>query len=247
MTTAEPFYIFDIDGCVYDGGPWGSIIHALETVSAAKTEFLKSPGCTENCLAAGPEGWPQSVLSLAKTLRADPTVRRCGGFVHRLVMEHVLQCKANPELQKAFEALLNEPNGGKIVFFTNGPRGHAQNVVKMVLGEELANTIPIVCSRELGHKERKPHKEAYENLVIHCKQNNIIGKISNTIVIDDSSDNLEGAQEAFSTLRIPFQGLHIGRSSPNNPFSSYRTLEEALEFININRAVCAQRQQASSR
>ena len=245
MTTAEPFYIFDIDKCVYDGGPCGSIIPVLETVSAAKTEFLKSHGCTGDCLGAGREGWDQSVLSLAKTLRADRTVRHYGRSVHRLVMEHVLQCKANPELQKAFEALLNAPNGGKIVFFTNGPRAHAENVVKMVLGEELANTIPIVCSRELGHKERKPHKEAYENLVIHCKQKNIIGKISNTIVIDDSPNNLGGAQKAFSNLGIPFQGLHIGKSSPNNPFSSYRTLKEALEFINASMIVGPPHQHAS--
>ena len=160
-------------------------------------------------------------------------------------MEHVLQCKANPELQKAFEALLNASNGGKIVFFTNGPRAHAENVVKMVLGEELANTIPIVCSRQREIKERKPNKEAYEKLFSYCKQNNIIGEISNTIVIDDSPNNLGGAQEAFRNLGIPFQGLHIGKSSPNNPFSSYRTLEEALEFINTNGAVCAPQVQVS--
>ena len=161
-------------------------------------------------------------------------------------MEHVLQCKANPELQKAFEALLNAPNGGKIVFFTNGPRAHAENVVKMVLGEELANTIPIVCSRQREIKERKPNKEAYQKLFSYCEQNNIIGEISNTIVIDDSPNNLGGAQAAFESLNIPFQGLHIGRSSPNNPFSSYRTLKEALEFINASITVGPQCQKAFS-
>jgi FMN phosphatase YigB (HAD superfamily) len=244
MTTAEPFYIFDIDKCVYDGGPCGSIIPVLETVSAAKTEFLKSHGCTGDCLGAGREGWDQSVLSLAKTLRADRTVRHYGRSVHRLVMEHVLQCKANPELQKAFNTLLNAQDV-KIVFFTNGPRGHAQNVVKMVLGEALASQIPIVCSRELGNGERKPDKKAYESLVSHCKQSNIIGGISNSIVIDDSSENLRGAQAAFNNLNIPVQCLRIGRSNPNDAFPSYGTLVQALEFINTNGAVCPPHQHAS--
>lgn len=221
---SEPLTIVDIDKVLALYGVFGPAVSVLEKISEVKTKFLKSHGCTGDCLAAGTEGWPQSALSFFKGLRADPTVRRYGGFVHRLVMEHVFQCKLNPELQQAFETLLNAPNGGKIVFFTNGPRAHAKNVVKMVLGEDLAKKIPIVCSRELGNQERKPDEKAYENLVTHCKEENIIGEISNVNVIDDNPDNLEGAQAAFNNMKIPFQGLRIGRSSPKNAFPIYRTL-----------------------
>ena len=59
------------------------------------------------------------------------------------------------------------------------------------------------------------------------------------IVIDDRSENLEGAQAAFNNLNIPVQCLRIGRSNPNDAFPSYGTLAEALGSINTNGAVWA--------
>jgi FMN phosphatase YigB (HAD superfamily) len=244
MTTDETVLVIDIDGCLCRYGVFLPTVRFFEEVSTAKSKLLKHSGCTSDCLAVGTKGWVQSALSLPRVLRADPTIRHYGRSVHGLVMKHVLQCKSNPELIEAFETLLNAPNV-KIVFFTNGPRGHAQNVVKMVLGEALASQIPIVCSRELGNGERKPDKKAYESLVSHCKQSNIIGGISNSIVIDDSSENLRGAQAAFNTLNIRVQCMRIGKSIQNNAFSSHRTLAEALDSINTNRAVCAPQHAAS--
>jgi FMN phosphatase YigB (HAD superfamily) len=241
MTTDETILVIDIDGCLCRYGVFLPTVRFFEEVSNAKSKLLKHSGCTSDCLAVGTQGWVQSALSLPRALRADPTIRHYGRSVHGLVMKHVLQCKLNPELIEAFNTLLNAEDV-KIVFFTNGPRAHAENVVKMVLGEELANTIPIVCSREREIKERKPDKKAYENLVNHCKQSNIIGGISNSIVIDDSSENLRGAQAAFNTLNIPVQCMRIGKSSQNNAFSSHRTLAEALGSINTNRAVYAPQQ-----
>ena len=196
MTTDETILVIDIDGCLCRYGVFLPTVRFFEEVSNAKSKLLKHSGCTSDCLAVGTQGWAQSALSLPRALRADPTIRHYGRSVHGLVMKHVLQCKLNPELIEAFDTLLNAPNV-KIVFFTNGPRGHAENVVKMVLGEELANTIPIVCSREPEIKERKPDKTAYENLVNYCKKKNIIGEISNSIVIDDSAKNLDGAKAVF--------------------------------------------------
>jgi hypothetical protein len=182
MTTDETILVIDIDGCLCRYGVFLPTVRFFEEVSTAKSKLLKHCSCTSDCLTVGTQGWAQSALSLPRVLRADPTIRHYGRSVHGLVMKHVLQCKSNPELIEAFETLLNAPNV-KIVFFTNGPRGHAENVVKMVLGEELANTIPIVCSREREIKERKPDKTAYESLVSHCKQSNIIGGISNIVFL----------------------------------------------------------------
>jgi hypothetical protein len=244
MTTDETILVIDIDGCLCRYGVFLPTVRFFEEVSTAKSKLLKHSSCTSDCLTVGTQGWAQSVLSLPRALRADPTIRHYGRSVHGLVMKHVLQCKSNPELINAFNTLLNAQDV-KIVFFTNGPRGHAQNVVKMVLGEALASQIPIVCSRELGNGERKPDKKAYESLVSHCKQSNIIGGISNSIVIDDSSENLRGAQAASNNLNIPVQCMHIGKSSRNNAFPSYGTLAEALGSINTNRAVCAPQHAAS--
>jgi FMN phosphatase YigB (HAD superfamily) len=240
----EIVVIVDVDGCLCPYGVFLPTVRFFEEVSTAKSKLLKHSSCTSDCLTVGTQGWAQSVLSLPRALRADPTIRHYGRSVHGLVMKHVLQCKSNPELINAFNTLLNAQDV-KIVFFTNGPRGHAQNVVKMVLGEALASQIPIVCSRELGNGERKPDKTAYESLVSHCKQSNIIGGISNSIVIDDSSENLRGAQAAFNNLNISVQCLRIGRSNPNDAFPSHRTLAEALDSINTNRAVCAPQHAAS--
>lgn len=239
MTTDETILVIDIDGCLCRYGVFLPTVRFFEEVSNAKSKLLKHSGCTSDCLAVGTQGWVQSALSLPRALRADPTIRHYGRSVHRLAMEHVLQCKLNPELIEAFDTLLNAPNV-KIVFFTNGQGGHARNVVKMVLGEDLANKIPIILTRTLDNgRYRKPEEGAYLALKNWMKTQ---GKMSKFFFIDDSAKNLEGAQAVFESLNISVQCLRIGRSNPNDAFPSYGTLVQALGSINTNRAVCALQQ-----
>ena len=196
--------ILDVDGSLYDRRDLGFLIDGVEKILKLKEKFLNHQQSTNNCLAAGNQGWARSTHSFLTTIRRNPNVRAIGKPIHRIAMNVLFQCAENSKLAEALSELSNNPDVG-IVFLTNGLGGHARNTVRTVLTEEALKRMfgpdyykKIILTQNLIHK--KPDSRAFqEALQVTMTTMGISSKeeISQIFVVDDNHENLEGAKEAF--------------------------------------------------
>ena len=238
--------ILDVDGSLYDRRDLGFLIDGVEKIFKLKEKFLNHQQSTNNCLAAGNQGWARSTHSFLTTIRRNPNVRAIGKPIHRIAMNVLFQCAENSKLAEALSELSNNPDVG-IVFLTNGPGGHARNTVRTVLTEEVLKSLfgfnysdkNIILTKNLSHK--KPDSRAFQEalqLTMTTMEISLQEEISKIFVVDDNPENLEGAKKAFGDK---VECIHITRSQG----SEFSTCPNMVDAVNKIVSFCTQQKQAT--
>jgi len=220
------------------------LIDGVEKILKLKEKFLNHQQSTNNCLAAGNQGWARFTHSFLSTIRRNPNVRAIGKPIHRIAMNVLFQCAENSKLAEALSELSNNPDVG-IVFLTNGLGGHARNTVRTVLTEEiLKKTLgsdydkKIILTESLGAKKPSPtaFQEALEKTI--AIMNITEQAVSKIFVVDDKRRNLEGAKKAFGDK---VECIHITRSQG----SEFSTCPNMVDAVNKIVSFCTQQKQAT--